>query len=143
MWARALCALLLVAAVLSMHGIPSMGEAHAAEEGAGAPSHSMMGASPEAPLQVPAALAGASGMTLDLAPGTGTSDLPHEVTAHLWDACLAVLLAGLLVVGIAMLRRRRPSCPGVDACWPAASWGRTRSSVPRPPDLFALCVMRT
>lgn len=143
MWARGLPALLLVAAVLSMHGLPSMGAAHAGEESAVATSHSVMSMPPGAPLDVSAALAGVSAMTLDRLVGTSSSDLPHEVTVHLWGACLAVLLAGMMLVGAVILSRRGGSGLDVQAWRRLWACARTWCRPPRPPDLFALCVMRT
>ena len=141
--ARGLFALLLIAAVLSMHGIPSMGTAQADPIGASATSHTAMGMSPDAPVEMSGALAGVSAIAQDGLAGGLPSDTPHEGTAHLWAACLAVLLAGLLLVGAAVLARRRARGRDVDAGWPVAVWGMTRCHLPRPPDLFALCVMRT
>lgn len=142
--ARGLCALLLVAAVLSMHGIPSTGTARAAQnEPSATTSHTPMSMSQDAPLDVSAGLAGASAPALTRFAGTSPSNLPHDGAAHLWAACLAVLLAGMLLVGAAVLARRRGSVGEAAAGRPPSPWCLRRCLPPRPPDLFALCVIRT
>jgi hypothetical protein len=68
-------------------------------------------------------------------------DHPAASLGHLWAVCLAVLSAGLAVL-VALLVRRR----GIGA--PPDRWQRLPrrpglSTVPRPPDIYSLCVLRT
>ncbi|RBY97533.1 hypothetical protein DQ237_00840 [Blastococcus sp. TF02-8] len=141
---RGLCALLLIAGVLSMHGIPSTGTAHAGESDSSAPMlHGVTAISLDESVGLLSGVAVASAVALEPFAAGRPSDLPHEGTSHLWAACLAVLLAGMLLIGAAVLVRRRVREREAAAIWPVVGWGLTRYRLPRPPDLFALCVMRT
>ena len=74
--------------------------------------------------------------TAGRAPGHG-----HGPPGHLWGVCLAVLAAGLAV--LVALAADRPLRPVPRAAWPAWLRDLRWPAPPRPPDLFALCVLRT
>jgi hypothetical protein len=139
---RTAAVFLLIAAVLLMHGIPSMGSLHAGENGAAAAQHSVMAMSGEAASKVPSALSAVSEMAMGTVAESSPSDPPHGVVAHVWGACLAVLFA-CVVLGVAVLARLTGSGFDARAWWRTAPWTSTWCRSSRPPDLFALCVMRT
>ena len=131
--------LLMPAAVFVMHGSPSAGPPAAsppvgqrvgADVGTTGPAHDVHG-----PLAV------ALGADEPAAPRDGTSAPGHDVSSHLWTACLAVLLAGVALVAAAVLRRRPVMAP-TGALARAPERG-TRWPLPRPPDLHVVCLLRT
>ncbi len=64
---------------------------------------------------------------------------PDHAAGHLWTVCLAVLAAGLAVLLVLSLPRLVHLAPA--ALTRALS--RASGSLPRPPDLHALCLLRT
>ncbi|HEX2075802.1 MAG TPA: hypothetical protein VHF92_18655 [Geodermatophilus sp.] len=66
----------------------------------------------------------------------GTSDLG---AGHLWAVCLAVLAAGLAVLLTLLGSRLAPLARPA----PTRALARTAGSLPRAPDLHALCLLRT
>lgn len=135
---------LVLAAVFSMHGLPSL--AADADHPDASSVHVQAVGWPEvaAPVLVPTMdvhLETAVGMAaVASAPGGHESSSPGA--AHAWAACLAVVVSGItLLVSWAVLRRSTTS----------AGWGRTlagpatwsvRPHRLRPPDLAALCLLR-
>jgi hypothetical protein len=121
-----------------MHGIPSM-----ATGGSSAPtSHVEMSASADSVDLLPvAALPGAeSARARDEEPADRGSPA-HSMASHAWNACLAVLLMGVALLAVAAVRR-------LPALWGRPVALRMHGSIawlrpPRPPDLAALCLLRT
>jgi hypothetical protein len=135
-------ALLLLAAVFLMHGAPSMATDPGADGGASLAAHAAMVAPQNAvDASSEATFLGSPLVAaLDAQPQEGPTS--HSMATHLWTACLAVLLAGVALFAAAALRRTRP------ALQQRGSGGRVRGSpssvgLPRPPDLLALCLLRT
>ncbi len=134
---------LLLAAVFLMHGAPSTATEPIADRGGAslaahtamvAPQNGVDTSSEATPLGYPPVAA------RDAQPQEGPTS--HSMATHLWTACLAVLLAGVALFAAAALRRTRP------ALQQRGSGGRVRGSpslvgLPRPPDLLALCLLRT
>jgi hypothetical protein len=139
--------LALLSAVFLMHGAPSMATDTSAASSAVPSSHAEMASSHDgggAPL-VAASLGSESVVPavtpLDSEPPEDGAPT-HTTAGHLWTACLAVLLAGLVLFA-ALLIRRLPAALRHHAVAArlrgALAWLRP----PRPPDLFALCLLRT
>lgn len=141
--ARGTWVLVLLAAVFLMHGPPSMA-AHASPAGSAAVGASSAVAAPHAGADLLGTTA-----PLDHQPVTTSDGAPrehgvpaHTAAAHVWAACLAVLLAGLALLGaLVLVRRLRPILRDLTAAplWRARSW----PGLLRPPDLATLCVLRT
>ena len=132
---RRVFAVLVLAAVVSMHGIPALGA-----DGEGHRDTVV-----EMAVAAPSGLTGAH--ALDQPSAVDRSGLPpaapvppgHGVDSHVWAACLAVLLAlTLLAAAVQMGRRGRPLLRG-PTVRRLSGW----KVPPRPPDLFALCLLRT
>ena len=129
--------LVLLAAVL-MHGVPSM----ATEEGAAPASHVGTSASDgEMDLFPVAAVSSADEVTAHDEEWTDHGSTSHPMASHAWNACLAVLLMGMALLAAAGFRRlpsltERRVTPRVRG---PIGWVRP----PRPPDLAALCLLRT
>ncbi|MGY1679925.1 hypothetical protein [Geodermatophilus sp. SYSU D01176] len=155
MTVRLWTALLLLAAVFTVHGA----QCTAAAEGAGSASHPAVGATGLGPIhsQLPATAptiladptdtvhatgaghAGPPDTAVTAAPASaGHGGAPHDAAGHLWTACLAVLAAGLAVL-LAVLAPRLAHLTS-----PALTHARARfrSRTPRPPGLSALCLLR-
>ena len=149
MRARRLWVLLLLAAVFSMHGTQYISAELGAGRSATATTEHGMGASSAG---VSIADSGTAADDLRLAAATAQLaavagnptpvDAPdHGGAGHFWSLCLAVLLAGLLVLGAAVVTRRvtaavlrtRERDPRL-----AMRWLRP----PRPPELSSLCLLR-
>lgn len=139
--------LALLAAVFVMHGAPSMATGASAASGAVSSSHAEM-ASPQDGGGAPS-VAASPGSERTIPPAS-TLDreqpedgLPTQTSAgHLWAACLAVLLAGLVLFG-ALLIRRLPASLRRRAVARRLRGAPLWAGPPRPPDLFALCLLRT
>lgn len=143
-------ALLLLAAVFTMHGLQcAAADSSAASSAHGTGVHAASGAAP-APHQVDSSAAtasheGMSAPTLTAAAvagsplGAGHDSSPHGA-GHLWAVCLAVLAAGLAAMLVALVGRlpelRLPLLRPVTE----RPWGWL--SPPRPPDLHSLCLLR-
>ncbi|RBY94670.1 hypothetical protein DQ244_05130 [Blastococcus sp. TBT05-19] len=139
--ARAWAAALLLAAVLLGHGLQCAAgpahpghAAHVPEVSAGP----LALAAVDAPVGVTAHHA-APAPSPDATAGDRESN--GGLPAHLWATCLAVLAVGLAVLlGIAGVPARRLR----RATEPSARLDTTAGQPPpRPPDIFALCVLRT
>lgn len=142
---RRLWVLLLLAAIFSMHGAQYIAadaglrhaEASVAQHGieepleAGSLSGSM--AESEQPQQVDPPL---GAMARPGRPGPS-----HDVAAHLWSLCLAIVYAGLILLAAASLVGMvvAPVLRGVAS---HLSLFKGWSRLPRPPDLSALCLLR-
>ena len=144
---RQILAGLVLAAVLAMHGVPLLSVGGGADGDALASNHVMALAAPVA--EVAEDGAGFTSMPTVL-PFDLQSERAHGVPAmpdrgshmHMWAACLAVLLAGLTLLVSAALLRRAEVTPAGSAC-ARPRWPRGWARMPRPPDLFALCLLRT
>jgi hypothetical protein len=150
MAARLWTALLMLAAVFAMHGLQCTTAAAGSTHGSGAV---------HAATVAPAASAADGRMTgvglTDPMPGdsavtrsdadapadAGRGSTPHGAGVHLWTLCLAVLAAGFAVLLALLVPRLFGLVPPAlrRARAHAAGW----STPLRPPDLFALCVLRT
>ncbi len=156
MAARGWTALLLLAAVFAMHGLQctAAGTDHAAGHGAATAAPAPAGllgngahtGATNTPTDVPGAHVDTLVMVVAAAPAAGLLAAGHDSTpvgagGHLWTLCLAVLAAGLAAL-LVLLLPRTPTLPG-----PPRAWLRTRLPTGlaplRPPDLNALCVLRT
>jgi Family of unknown function (DUF6153) len=72
---------------------------------------------------------------------TGNGGASHPEAAHLWAVCLAVLAAGLAILLSLLVARLAPLAhPAVTRALARAAGSLPR---PRPPDLHALCLLRT
>lgn len=145
---RRMLVLVVLAALFTMHGLQSMGMAHP-------PGHAAGGTAPQV---ITAALDGATSIASDGVTGlqpvaesrpsaAGTHDVMpgtapgHGFAEHLWSLCLAVLLAGLTLVG-ALAAVRRAAATGFPDM---VGWSRhllARIGPLRPPDLASLCLLR-
>ena len=146
--ARHFCALLLLAAVFSMHGVQCV----AADVEAG---HGMAGAAHASRDVAATARPGDSAPdVLDhvrtdalqtIAQFTAVAGVPKgSPPAHgalAWVVCLAVVLTGMVLLGLAALVRRLPALL-VRARGPSGLWHTGWSRILRPPDLSALCLLR-
>ena len=139
---RRLWILVLLAAVLSMHGLQYMSP-EGASEGRPTVGHALS-ATAAGPL-----VAGAAALGDDVAMGTErvataasrvmSGEVPDHLPAHVWSLCLAVLLAGLALLAAAS-RRASPSAVH-DLVRPVLV-SVERSRALRPPDLASLCLLR-
>ena len=129
----------LLAAVLLMHGIPAM----APGEGSASSSHVEMSALPDGVGPLPlAAMPGAESAAAHGEETTGRDSPSHPMSSHAWNACLAVLLVGMALLAAAIARglarqplnHRTAAHPPVSTPW---------TTPPRPPDLSVLCLLRT
>jgi hypothetical protein len=156
MAARGWTAVLLLAAVLAMHGLQctAAGSDDAAGYGAApvavVPAGLHDGGTHPGATDTPNAAHGSPLDTTALvgaaAPPAGLLAAGHDSTpagagGHLWTLCLAVLAAGLAVL-LTLLLPRTPARPG-----PPRARLRTRPPAGlaplRPPDLHVLCLLRT
>ena len=148
MSAQRLWVLLLLAAVFCMHGLQCVGPDVDAGHGTGAAAHAVVYLAAPAPL-VDSTLA-AVGHLVDGAPSDSgvlaaaavlsQYGLPPHGAAF-WAVCLAVLLTGILALGVAALTGRAPA-RFIRAGTPSSLWHTGWSRIPRPPDLSALCLLR-
>jgi hypothetical protein len=142
MRAARVLALLILAAVFSMHGLQCLSVEpagthsgdHTAMAATGAPAgdgHLMAVVSAEA---APAAMGD---------PGSSTSyPGPVHSAAHALAVCLAILLAGLAVLAVLLsISRTAPPDRREAAIARARSWWAS-IQLPRPPDLASLCLLR-
>ena len=151
MAARLWTALLMLAAVFAMHGLQCTSAAHGAADGPGqAPAAAV---AMTAPTLADGHLA-AAGLTDPMAgeravPGSpavavtdaGHDTRPHGSAGHLWTWCLAVLAAGIAALLALLAPRLIGLAPSALRRAPARARGWC--TPPRPPDLFALCLLRT
>ena len=145
MSARRMWVLLLLAAVFSMHGVQCV----AADVDAGhvmtGTAHALVAAPVQAP-SVGVGLAIASSVAHGMAPGTAvvTASTGDGLPAHgaaFWAVCLAIVLTGIVLLGVVALIRT-PWARAVRARAPSRLWRAGWSRLPRPPDLSALCLLR-
>lgn len=151
---RGLAILVLLVALLSMHGLQSLSAGPGPQRPAAAGVDHGLDVVAGGPLDLvpveltdllvatvasgPAALA--SAVPAGTVPGHSDTVPGHGLAAHVWSLCLAVLLAGLALLGAALARRRA----AVTVREPVSRTRGTlhRSRLPRPPDLSALCLLR-
>ena len=164
MAARLRTALLVLAAVLAMHGVQcttaAAGPGQAAVHAGHAPDAVSLAMTALVPGPVDAmvtagiALAdpigavtiAGSAVSGPATPGgaaaamspAGQGGLPHDAGSHLWTVCLAVLAAALAV----MLEVLVPRSVHLTAPALGCARARLRSLAPRPPDLSVLCLLR-
>lgn len=88
-----------------------------------------------------AALSSADAATAHEGARTDHGSTSHTTASHLWKACLAVLLMGMVLFAEAAFRRLPPSADRwvIPRVLGSTDWVHP----PRPPDLAALCVLRT
>lgn len=140
--------LVLLAALFSMHGAQFVSAAPGAGHSATATAEHGTGASSAgASTADPGAAAGdlrtaAATVQLSAAGDPTPVDAPDRGGAgHFASLCLAVLLAGLVVLGVAVVARRVPAtvlrtrerAPRLPIRW---------LRLPRPPELSSLCLLR-
>ncbi|WP_431521209.1 DUF6153 family protein [Blastococcus capsensis] len=149
MGARLWTALLLLAAVFAMHGVRCVAAEPALAHGSTSLDAVASIGAPAAAIHVGAVTAekpahshaAATHGSRDVA-ATVSTDLPapwHD--AHVLAMCLAVLLAGLTILG-ALTRVRGMAIPLVRGSPPPRRWLTGWVRQPRPPDLSALCLLR-
>ena len=148
MSARRMWALLLLAAVFSMHGVQCMASDMNAGHGTAASAMTVVhGAALAGPVWPTSTVVGhqLSGTVPGGVFVTAMSGLPHDSPpmpgAAFGAVCLAVLLTGVVLLGVAALVRRAPVSI-VRARAPSALWHTWWSRLSRPPDLSALCLLR-
>lgn len=127
----------LLAVVFLMHGVPATAQ-HSVpsphvEMSADLAGPDGAGTRPVAVMAQPAAAHGAEQAD------HGTSS--HSTASHAWNACLAVLLVGMALL-VALAVRRRPALPDYPAALRLRGSGACTAPL-RPPELSALCVLRT
>lgn len=145
---RRILAGLLLAAVLAMHGVPLLATD-------GGPHGIAASDYPLIAMSVPAAAGSAAETALlrslphaqseaSLAEQShGAPLMPDQGShMHLWAACLVVLLAGMTLLVSAALLRRAVVVP-VRGPTARLRWPSGWVHIPRPPDLFELCLLRT
>lgn len=140
--------LVVLAGVFAMHGLQCMGHDLHPPAGHGVEATLVSLSLPAAfDAAVPGLPDALDGSGASAAPGHGehaaSAPVPDAPSAPLpadyWMACLAVLAAGLALFTVFL--RARPAADGLAPWVPVPRW----VSVPtllRPPDLFALCVLR-
>ncbi|RFU20603.1 hypothetical protein D0Z06_14915 [Geodermatophilus marinus] len=141
-------ALLLLAAVFSMHGVQCMAADMDAGHGTAASAMPVVHGVASAEFVWPA-LTVVGYQSPGVVPGAGPvaaiSGPPHDSPSTSGTAfgavCLAVLLTGVVLLGVAALIRRVPGSV-VRARAPSVLWHAWWSRLPRPPDLSALCLLR-
>jgi len=137
--------LLLLIALLSMHGAQYLSAGTAPHGAAPAtvcdPTDAAAAtALPLDPVAVADGVGGASATRLVASgPAMATATPGHGIAAHVWALCLAVLLAGLVLLGTALARMTTVPV-GAPASRSRVPVRRFRP--PRPPDLSALCLLR-
>ena len=142
---RRLVILVLMIAVLSMHGAQYM-SAGAHGPAAVTAEHPIDAAAATALILAPLSLVDDVGMTMAAeqlaAPSlVAAGTMPaHSLPAHVWSLCLAVLLAGFALLGAALARRT--TAGRVHASLSPSRVPVLRFSPPRPPDLAVLCLLR-
>jgi len=143
---RRLGVVLVLLALLSMHGLQYLSVGPAADRPVAASVAHGVEAATSALGTDPVAL-GDGLVTTVAAGGTLTESGPlmgnmpgHGVPAHVWSLCLAVLLVAFAVLG-AVYGLRSTTAPGGGPV--SRPRGPVRPSWPsRPPDLSALCLLR-
>jgi hypothetical protein len=149
MRAARLLALLILAAVFSMHGLQCVaadaGTTHPDVEAAHGP---LVEVAESVVLSMAAAMADGVGGSAHLdalessSAASGHPGPMHSVV-HVLTMCLAVLMAGLAAMGALLLLRRVSAATAADvgALVRARSWWSSVEAR-RPPDLAALCLLR-
>lgn len=134
---RRLFAVMVLAAVITMHGTPALAvDSSPPRDAAG-----MTISSQSDPLTE--AADGRSGVLDEPGRHPTGSPLPeHDAESHLWAACLAVLLAGITLLAAAA-RLRGTGIPLLRNPTVRASRSSGWTVPPRPPDLHVLCLLRT
>jgi hypothetical protein len=143
--ARRMWVLLLLAAVFSVHGVQCVAADVDTGHGMTGAAHALVAAPVKAP-SVGVGLAVASNVLAGMATGTAvvgetTGDVLPAHGATFWAVCLAIVLTGIVLLGVVALIRT-PWARAVRARAPSRLWRTGWSRLPRPPDLFALCLLR-
>ena len=139
---RPLSALLVLAAVLVMHGLPVLTADDPIHHETVVTDGVDMGMSAtSATVLVQGQFDGQADNFLSGRPPVAPEMPDHQTHAHLWAACLAVLLTGItLLAAVGCLSRGAlPLLRGPTARPP---WWSGWSQILRPPDLSALCLLR-
>ena len=150
---RRLWALMLLTAVFVMHGVPLLGGSgehggvvlgsHAGAQDSSEVADPMV-SSPMSPEPMLAALrvtAPAVEQIAVITDGRGAGAPGDRMPSHVWAACLAVLLIGVVLLGAGALARSWATS-SLDELLGGARRLRHRPLVERPPDLSALCLLR-
>ena len=142
---RRLWVLLLLVGVFSMHGVQYASAYPGASPAATITPHGTGGASAGGSSLGSAVVADdahATGGTAELA-AAETMSMPegprHSVANHVLSLCLAVLLAGLVLLAAAFASRRVPAALTID---PDPRRLLSVHRLSRPPDLSSLCLLR-
>lgn len=145
MASRMIWALLVLSAVFVMHGVPSL-NAPAEHAGLAQAPQALVQSSTDAPgvyAQVHDAAPSVVTPADRLTPSAIVDDSPSHpgMAAHVWAACLAVLLLGVALLGAHALVRGSVKAFGQQILLRGR---RTLWALPvaRPPDLSALCLLR-
>lgn len=139
---RQLAVLLLLTAVFSMHGAQYASAAvhdpaaASADPASDAAAVAEVDPAPSAQTTTMMAL-GSAAVAAAVVVGTMPD---HGIPAHVWSLCLAVLLAGVALIGALVARRTG------DVLVPPSSSGSRgpllSAPPPRPPELSVLCLLR-
>lgn len=149
MTSRGWTAVLLLFAVLVMHGLQCGWAADGAAHDGSTPvvAVAMVASAAGDVREVHTASTNTPPLTAGDEPATagvlaaGHEGAPLHGTAHLWAACLAVLAAGLALLLALRLPRLVALAPVALIC--VVHRAVASLSLPRPPDLHALCLLRT
>lgn len=145
MASRGCTAVLLLFAVLAMHGLQCGSAADRAAHAGAVPVVSVAppadGAQEADAAATRADPPAADHATSGAAPDGDHGDAPDQNAGHLWAVCLAVLAAGLAVLLALPGARLMPQALTALAATLSRSAGAL--PFPRPPDLHALCLLRT
>ena len=139
MSARLVWVLLLLAAVFSMHGVQCVAADADAGHGTTSASTVIHAASAE-PVRSTFMAVGHQAFAAVPTAAPVSDGLPAHGATY-WAVCLAVLLTGVVLLGLAALVRRA-SALVVRARAPSPLWHTGWFRLPRPPDLSALCLLR-
>jgi hypothetical protein len=136
-------ALLILAAVFSMHGLQCLSAEPAGTHPGDHSANVAMGAAPAGDAHLMVAVSADAAPAAIGDTGSSTSHPgPVHSAAHALAVCLAVLLAGLaLLAAVLSLRRSTPPDRREAALARARSWWAS-IQLPRPPDLASLCLLR-
>lgn len=142
---RRLWVLLLLAAIFSMHGAQYIAaDAGVRHPAAAVAQHGTEGTLDDGSLSGSMA---ADDQVQQADPSLSATAMPgqtgpsHDVAAHVWSLCLAILYAGVVLLAVASLIGivAAPVRRGVAS---QLSMFKGWSRLPRPPDLSALCLLR-
>ncbi|NEK93389.1 hypothetical protein GCU67_04235 [Modestobacter muralis] len=143
MRAARVLALLILAAVFSMHGLQCLSAQPAGTNPGDHTTTAAMGASPSGDAHLMAAGSADAAPAAMGDPGSSASHPgPVHSAAHALAVCLAVLLAGLALLAAVLSLRRATAPDRRDAALVRARSWWASIQLPRPPDLAVLCLLR-